>query len=176
MTTASAPFAADAFRFDPITDAHLPMLRAWLLRPHVAQWWGPAESLAELHDDYVRDATLPNATRAYIAHHADRAIGFIQCYVALGSGEGWWEHETDPGVRGIDQFLAEAGDLGRGLGRAMIAAFVARLLDDPAVTAVQTDPAPHNERAIRCYRAAGFRDVGVVLTPDGEAMLMRVSR
>ena len=28
-------------------------------------------------------------------------IGYAQSYVALGSGDGWWEEETDPGVRGI---------------------------------------------------------------------------
>ena len=33
-------------------------------------------------------------------------IGYAQSYVALGSGDGWWEEETDPGVRGIDQSLA----------------------------------------------------------------------
>ena len=27
-----------------------------------------------------------------------------------------WEMETDPGVHGIDQFLADAGDLGRSIG------------------------------------------------------------
>ena len=32
-------------------------------------------------------------------------IGYAQSYVALGSGDGW-EEETDPGVRGIDQSLA----------------------------------------------------------------------
>ena len=32
--------------------------------------------------------------------------------VALGSGDGWWEEETDP-VRGIDQSLANASQLGK---------------------------------------------------------------
>ena len=26
-------------------------------------------------------------------------IGYAQSYVALGSGDGWWEEETDPGTR-----------------------------------------------------------------------------
>ena len=42
-------------------------------------------------------------------------IGYAQSYVALGSGDGWWEEETDPGVRGIDQSLANASQLGKGL-------------------------------------------------------------
>jgi RimJ/RimL family protein N-acetyltransferase len=94
----------------------------------------------------------------------------------MGSGEGWWEDETDPGARGIDQFLADGERLGQGLGRAMVRAFVAELFRDPAVTVVQTDPSPDNPRAIRCYAAAGFEAVGEVLTPDGPAWLMRCRR
>jgi RimJ/RimL family protein N-acetyltransferase len=162
------------FDFRPLAGADLPMLHGWLLRPHVAEWWGPAESVDELREDYVTHAAQPNATRAHIAWHAGQPIGFIQCYVVMGSGDGWWEGETDPGARGIDQFLADAGSLGRGLGRAMIRAFVDQLFDgDPAVTVVQTDPSPRNLRAIRCYTAAGFGTVGEVATPDGPALLMK---
>ena len=40
------------FTFTPLRDADLPLLREWLLRPHVAEWWGPAESIEELRRDY----------------------------------------------------------------------------------------------------------------------------
>ena len=75
----------------------------------------------------------------------------------MGSGGGWWEDETDPGVRGIDQSIGEPELLGRGLGTQLVRALVQRLFDDSEVTRVQTDPAPHNLRAIRCYEKAGFR-------------------
>ena len=58
----------------------------------------------------------------------------------------------------------------------MIAAFVARLFEDPAVTKIQIDPDPENARAIRCYEKVGFRRVGVVDTPDGPALLMTLAR
>jgi hypothetical protein len=35
------------------------------------------------------------------------ASALSPCYVALGAGDGSWEDEIDPGVRGIDQFLAD---------------------------------------------------------------------
>jgi RimJ/RimL family protein N-acetyltransferase len=94
----------------------------------------------------------------------------------MGSGDGWWESENDPGARGIDQFLADRNRLNRGLGSAMIRSFVARLFDDPAVTTIQTDPNIANHRAIRCYQRAGFIPVGPVMTPDGPALLMRCDR
>jgi RimJ/RimL family protein N-acetyltransferase len=160
------------FDFHPLAESDLPLMHGWLQRPHVAQWWGPAESITELREDFLSGGT----TRAYIAHHGGQPVGFVQSYVVLGSGDGWWEDETDPGARGIDQFLAHASQLNQGLGRAMVRAFVARLFADAAVTVVQTDPSPDNTRAIRCYAAAGFEPVGEVTTPDGPALLMRCRR
>lgn len=164
------------FQFSPLRREDLPLLREWLLRPHVAAWWQPTPSIEELRDDYLLAGDRANATRAYIAHRDAQPVGFIQCYVVMGSGDGWWEGETDPGARGIDQFLADESQLGQGVGRAMIRAFLERLFADPQVTVVQTDPDPTNERAIRCYTAAGFRPVGQVRTPDGMALLMRCTR
>lgn len=54
----------------------------------------------------------------------------------------------------------------------MIRAFVGKLFEDPAVTKVQTDPSPENERAIRCYRRAGFAVHGKVTTPYRPALLV----
>ena len=87
----------------------------------------------------------------------------------LGSGDGWWEEETDPGVRGIDQSLANASQLGKGLGTKLVRALVELLFNDPEVTKIQTDPSPSNLRAIRCYEKAGFERQGTVTTPDGPA-------
>lgn len=152
------------------------MLREWLTRAHVAKWWGDADSIDELRSRYLLSAEQPNAPRGYIARSVAGPVGFIQSYVVLGSGGGWWEDETDPGARGIDQFLSEASQLDRGIGRRMIRAFVDDLFRDPAVSAVQTDPSPGNLRAIRCYAAAGFIPVQSVDTPDGPALLMRCTR
>ena len=152
------------------------MLREWLLRPHVAEWWGPAESIDELRESYIAGVEQRSTTRAYIVRVDERPIGFIQSYVVMGSGGGWWENETDPGARGTDQFLAEPGDLNRGIGSAMLRVFVDRLFEDPSATVVQTDPDPLNTRAIRCYARAGFVPAGVVETPDGRALLMKCYR
>ena len=169
--------AGDIFAFRRLASSDMAMLHDWLHRPHVAQWWHDAgETLADVEEDF-RERTLPESTtKGYIALLNGEPIGFIQSYVAFGSGGGWWEGETDPGVRGIDQFLANADQLGQGLGSAMIRAFVAQLFADPSVTKVQTDPRPDNPRAIRCYRRAGFSELGEIVTPDGPALLMVMHR
>lgn len=159
--------------FSALTEQQLPMLHEWVRRPHVAEWWKEPSTLEAIREEYLPTLHGRSSTRAFIASLHNTPIGFIQAYVVQGSGGGWWEDEDDPGARGIDQFLADAGRLNQGLGTAMVSAFVQQLLQDPAVSTIQTDPSPRNARAIRCYQKVGFRQVGEVITPDGPALLMR---
>ena len=159
--------------FTRLKAGDLPMLCEWLERPNVRRWWLEPSTIEELSRDYLMPES---STRAYLAWMRDRPIGFVQSYVVMGAGDGWWEGERDPGARGIDQFLAEEALLGKGLGTAMVRAFVAQLFAEPGVTVIQTDPSPDNERAIRCYRRVGFVPLGEVSTPDGRALLMRLRR
>jgi RimJ/RimL family protein N-acetyltransferase len=164
------------FSFRPLEMADLPMLHEWMSRPHWTEWWGPAPTLAEVRTEYGAWIADPAMVRPHIALLDGNPLGYIQSYIAMGSGGGWWAQETDPGVRGIDQSIANAAQLNRGLGTAMVRAFVKKLFEDPQVTRIQTDPDPSNARAIRCYEKAGFRAVGQVQTPDGQALLMVCER
>ncbi len=174
--------------FSPVTEKDVALLTEWRNRPHVAEWWGGVATLEEVREE-VRDEvrrevlaqSLPqrkesSAAVSYLAYHEGEAIGYIQCYVAVDSGDGWWAGQHDASVRGIDQFLANPAQVGRGLGAEMVRAFTQFLLLDPAVSKIQCDPAPNNTRAIRCYEKAGFSQVGRILTPDGPAILMVLER
>jgi RimJ/RimL family protein N-acetyltransferase len=161
-----------AISFRPLQPADLCLLHEWLSRPHVAEWWSPTPSFEEVEQEFGPLMDESSTTRPYIVLFDGTPSGYIQSYVAMGSGDGWWEDERDPGVRGIDQFLAHPEQLGQGFGTAMVRAFVQYLFADPAVTRIQTDPSPENSRAVRCYEKAGFRATAVVDTPDGPALLM----
>jgi len=165
-----------ALRFERLTEADLPMLAEWLRRPHVAEWWADCKTLAEVREQYLPTLTDGSTVLSCVAYLESLPIGYIQAYVAADAGDGWWPDEHDPGVRGIDQFLADADSLGRGLGTQMVREFVQFLFEDPTVTRIQADPAPTNLRAIRCCEKAGFRRVRVISTPDGAAVLMVVER
>jgi RimJ/RimL family protein N-acetyltransferase len=161
-----------ALWFRPLARSDLSMLHEWLCRPHVSEWWGPPASYTQVEAEYAPYTAPASTIRGYITFLGKEPIGFIQSYVVMGSGDGWWPDETDPGTRGIDHFLANEYQLGRGLGSTVVSAFVAGLLLDPLVTKVQTDPSPENQRAIRSYLRAGFFVVEEVMTPDGRALLM----
>ena len=83
-------------------------------------------------------------------------IGYAQSYVALEAGM-MVEEETDPGVRGIDQSLANASHRAKAWETKLVRALVELLFNDPEVTKIQTDPSPSNLRAIRCYEKVGLR-------------------
>ena len=158
-----------------MVEPDLPLLHDWLNRPHIVEWWGGDDarpSLAEVREHYLPRLLAEDSVTPYIALLGDHPIGYAQSYVALGSGDGWWEDETDPGVRGIDQSIGYAELLGKGLGTKLVMALVRRLFSDPQVTKVQTDPSPRNLRAIRCYEKAGFVQIRRIVTPDGPAIYM----
>jgi AacA4 family aminoglycoside N(6')-acetyltransferase len=162
-----------------MTEHDLPMLHEWLNRPHIVEWWGGEEerpTLEEVLEHYRPRVLGDDPVVMYIAMQAAEPIGFAQSYIALGCGDGWWENETDPGVRGIDQSLANPQQLSQGLGTKLVRGLVQLLFADPAVTKIQTDPSPTNHRAIRCYEKAGFVRERIICTPDGPAVYMIQTR
>jgi len=170
---------ADSVTFRLMREEDISLFHEWLQRPHVVEWWGrdrTEPSLEETRAKYGPRVRERQSVCPYIALIEGRPIGWAQSYVALGAGDGWWEEETDPGVRGIDQFLCDADSLGQGLGTRMVTAFVTLIFSDPTVTRIQTDPSPENTRAIRCYEKSGFRVVKRITTPDGPALLMVQNR
>ena len=176
---------ASPFTFRALTEADLPLLHAWLSCPHVTEWWEPTPSFEQVREDYlprlaaqeVRPLDAPAGVVQYLAYEAGVPFAFVQAYrVMAHQAEGWWLEETDPCALGIDQFIGLPERLGQGLGTRMLHAFLKFLFSDPRVTTVQTDPDPENARAVACYRKVGFLDVGLVMTLDGPALLMRATR
>ncbi|MEO6602966.1 MAG: GNAT family N-acetyltransferase [Polyangiaceae bacterium] len=165
-----------SFTFRPLTRDDLPLLHEWLNRPHVAEWWEGATSFEYVEQTHGADLDS-NVIWQYIADLEGASVGYVQLYRVMGAAPDWWQDETDPGARGVDQYLANEAQLGRGLGSEMVRQFLERTFEtDPSVTKIQTDPSPRNGRAIRAYEKAGFRRVRDVVTPDGPALLMGVTR
>ena len=160
-----------------MTEPDLPLFSIWLNRPHVSEWWDERIGLQDVREIYLPLLNSKSSVQCYFAQLNESPVGFIQSYnVVAQQSSGWWLDETDPNAVGIDQFLADAENLGKGMGTEMVRQFAKLLFQDPAATKIQTDPSPTNSRAICCYEKAGFRKVGIVDTPDGPALLMVIDR
>ena len=154
------------YRFLPMTKDDLPLLRRWLVMPHVMKWWGaPGQQFKLVSDDLAQ----PDMDQ-YVVADGDRPFAYLQCYdltawpdVAFG--------DQPRGTRAIDQFIGEPDMVDRGHGSAFIRLFTDRLLAD-GVPRVLTDPDPANARAIRAYEKAGFRGQRIVDTLEGSALVM----
>ncbi len=142
-----------------MTEHDLAMLYEWLNRSHIVEWWGGEEArptLADVQEQYLPSVLAQESVTPYIAMLNGEPIGYAQSYVALGSGDGWWEEETDPGVRGIDQLLANASQLGKGLGTKLVRALVELLFNDP-----RSPRSKRTRRRATCERSDATRKRGL---------------
>jgi RimJ/RimL family protein N-acetyltransferase len=164
------------FTFARLTEADIPRLHQWMGRPHVAKWWKGERSLEEVRETYLPRIADDSDATPYFACLDGVPVAYIQSYVAVDFGTGWWPGQHDRGVLGIDQFIADAANIGRGLGTELVRQFAHFLFADPAVHRIQVDPRPDNVAAIRCYEKVGFRRDAEITTPDGPALLMVLER
>ena len=154
-----------SYQFRPMSAEDLPLLRAWLARPHVRKWWGDPDEQFGLVSGDMNEPAMDQ----YIVSAEKKPFGYLQCYrltdwnICFGAQP----EET----RGIDQMIGVPDMIGRGHGSGFIRVFIEDLLAN-GTPRVVTDPDPENTRAIRAYEKAGFVRDRKVDTPDGIALLM----
>lgn len=86
METKHTDDLASRLAFRPLSRADLPLLRNWLARPHWTEWWGDAPGLPEVEAEYGAWIDDPRQVQPYIALLDGEPFGYIQSYVAMGSG------------------------------------------------------------------------------------------
>ena len=158
------------------TAADLPMMAQWLAAPHLRQWWGdPAEEMALLSEDL--DNPLMDQHIGMLANRgradggwADGAFAYLQSYPCHAWGPPQFKDRPD-GSRSVDMCIGPAEMLGLGHGNAILRLY-AKTLRMRGATDIVIDPDPSNERAVRCYRRAGFRDVAICEGEDGDPVLV----
>ncbi|HEX9494796.1 MAG TPA: GNAT family N-acetyltransferase [Candidatus Limnocylindria bacterium] len=171
------------YDFPPLTEADLPLIRRWLLEPHVRRWWDEASSAAYPEDELdkyrARIDGTDDSSDIFFIRHRGRPIGFIQCYRIDDADEYGRALALDASAAGIDLFIGEPAEVGHGHGPKIIRAFVRDVVFaryDVAECVI--GPSVKNASAIRAYEKAGFRffrDAVVPDEPDPEH-LMRIRR
>jgi RimJ/RimL family protein N-acetyltransferase len=175
-------------RFRKLERDDLRILRDWLNRPHVYEWWGVQSGPGSLGGSGNNAATLDQVEAKYVSPDpdgtwryvilTDRPIGVIQWYF-LSDSPDYAEQigELDPGTAGMDIFIGEVDAVNRGVGSRAIDAFVATVVfADPKVTRIVAGPDVRNARSIKAFTKAGFvfaRDAEVPGEPAEERILGR---
>lgn len=156
------------------------MLHRWLNDPAVVRWWeGDDVSWAGVVADYSE------ATRGPEEHHValdeGRPIGWIQAFDlahAPEEAESWIQAGADPSIIGIDYLIGAGDDRHRGLGPAMIEAFVHQVVfpGHPDCRQVGADPDVENVASWGALAKAGFRHLADVPGEEGPGRLMVLDR
>ncbi|WCO65689.1 GNAT family N-acetyltransferase [Iamia majanohamensis] len=168
--------------FRRLVEEDLPQLHRWLNEPGVVRWWeGDDVSWEAVVRDHWTD---PDAyVEHWIALVDGREVGWIQCYAAADAAEdpdepeeaqAWLALGVDTTAAGIDYLVGDPVDRGRGVGSAVIRAFVDQVVFGlhPGWTQVCASPYVANEASWRALGRAGFSHRADVDGGDGPCRLM----
>lgn len=149
----------------------IPAMQRWLNDPDVSPWYTEDDislaGLEALYDPMLRGEDL---TRPFVMVLDGVDAGYIQAYVIDDTPDYAAQLQVDPGAVGIDLMIGEAAYRNRGLGAAILRAFVNEMVFgqmDAHVAIIA--PTPGNARAIRTYERVGFAWVKTVAVVDEES-------
>ncbi len=151
--TVPAPVLVSArTRLRPVAPDDAATLRAIRATTAVAQWWHPPDDGFPLEHEADTWRWTVEIAHAPELGAAGAVIGLAQAYE---------NPDPDYDESGIDLFLTPSVHR-RGLGTEVVTTVRDWLVDVRGHHLVTIDPAHANEGAIACYRACGFRPVGVL--------------
>jgi RimJ/RimL family protein N-acetyltransferase len=151
------PVASLSFR--PMAASDFPTMTGWLAQPHVKAFYQPNPiSLDEVAARYGPRLADDWPTRCHIALSEGRPFAYLQCYRNTD-----WPHWAamigDTAGLSVDLYIGDPAFVGRGYGRAMLAAYVrdVAFARFPEAAICYIAHAVANAPAIACSEAVGFR-------------------
>ncbi len=142
-----------AYSLRPMRRADLPMLAEWLTTPGLRRWWGDPDRKLALVTDDLDDPAMDQQ----IVSLDGLPFGYLQSCPCAARGAPQFR-DMPSGTRAVDTCIGVQHLLGQGHGAALLRLYARTLLAGGAARVV-TDPDPANDRAVRAYRRAGFRDL-----------------
>ena len=147
------------------------------------RWWAdpPREAYPgdELEKYRRRIDGADDETEIFFIRHRGRPIGFIQSYRIDDHDEYGQALALDVSAAGIDLFIGEPAEIGKGHGPKLIRAFLRDIVFPTYdVDECVIGPSVKNVSAIRAYEKAGFRFFKDAIVPDepDPEHLMRIRR
>lgn len=170
-----------AITFRPLTSTDLPLLHRWLNDPAVVAWWeGEDVSWPAVERDYAPGAE-PEVEH-WMALLDGEPLGWIQCYPATAEADDetyyWTPHVPLETTAGIDYLVGEATHRGRGVGAALIRAFVRDVVfpGHPEWTHAAAGPFEANVASWKALARAGFQRLAILDDEEGPCVLMALTR
>jgi len=163
-----------AITFRLMTRDDLPLVHEWHQRPHVARWWTARTTFEETEAHYVPTIEGTEPTQHYLALLDGEPLGMIQTYLVSDYPDYAALIEEGEGTAGLDLFIGEKAQTGRGLGTEMIGRFEEEIVfARPETIACTADPDLDNTASVRAFEKAGFRAVRELVDPeDGQLHLL----
>ena len=148
------------------------MLAGWLEEPRVKRWWNHENADEALERDFGRSLDGDDETEVFVVEVAGTPIGLIQRY-RIDSEPEYLEAlrsvcTVPAAAPSIDYLIGDPTARGRGVGSAMISAFVAdSWAAMPGSNEVLVPVAAGNAASWRALERAGFVRIATgPLTPD----------
>ena len=141
----------DAVRLRPARIADWDLIRGWLARDDIQDWWGPLSATeAELN------MALGSAHAiCRIIEAGPEQVGYAHAVDATLWGESL-PQDLEAGTWDLDLFIASEEHRGRGVGQTALALLKEEVFASTLAVAVCVFPSVRNERAVRAYEKAGF--------------------
>jgi len=146
----------------------LPLLAAWLGRPHVRRWYGERGSLDDVVAYYGPSIEGQEPRDHYVVELEGRAVGMLQTYVVADHPE----YAAVIGIRdrhtaGADILIGEEELTGFGLGTEILMRFVRDVVfARPETTRCVADPDLGNVASVRAFEKAGFVRIAEFVDPE----------
>lgn len=158
--------SSEIYKFVPVTEADIPLLKVWLSEPEVRRWWGdPDKEVALIEGDVGNPQISLN-----LVHIDEKPFAFIQDYDV----HAWPEKYREPlpkGTRSIDVFIGNSELRGKGHGPKFLRLRAGQLLQNGSPMVV-IDPLRTNLNARAAYIKAGFVGDEIFDTDEGPIVLM----
>lgn len=136
----------------PATRTDFDLIRVWLRRADIQEWWGPATAT----EAEVNLALASGHAICRIIEADGQPVGYAHAVDASLWGESLPD-DLEPGTWDLDLFIASEEHRGRGVGHVALAMLREEVFATTLAVAVCVFPSIKNERAVRAYEKAGFR-------------------
>ena len=136
----------------PAIRADWDLIRGWLARPDIEEWWGPVSAT----EAEVNMALGSQHALCRIIEADGRPVGYAHAVDATLWGDEL-PQDLEAGTWDLDLFIASEAHRGKGVGQVALAMLKSEVFASTLAVAVCVFPSVKNERAVRAYEKAGFR-------------------